>query len=154
MVHATIDSILDPATIDALRAASKATCEILDPRASTVRPVPLTPPRKLTRKQVSELRETLLDPQSWFFARKRCLPRDTALFRLSSDEGAVTVLVEMPCLGWIVTGQRGRWGGFFDPVQDQIRELLKGLFPEYASSSRRSMWRSGMITQLRRRLQK
>jgi hypothetical protein len=111
--------------------------------------VALSPARHLTSEQASELKELLLDPQSWFFAVKRCLPRETALFRLQSDEGEVRVSVGMSCLGWIVTGVHGWWGGFFDPVQDEVRELLKSVFPDYASSSQRSLWRSGMIAQLR-----
>ena len=149
MAHRSIDSILDTSTIDAIGASSTATCEILDPEASSGRPVALSPPRVLTSDQLSKLKELLLDPQSWFFAKKRCLPRAAALFRLESDESYVTVTIDRPCVGWIVTGPRGRWGGFFDPVQDQIWAMVKGLFPEYASSSRRSMWRAGVIAELR-----
>jgi hypothetical protein len=147
--HPSIDSILDASTINAIGASSTATCEILDPFASPRRSVSLTPPRELTSDQLSELKGLLLDPQSWYFAKKRCLPRSVALFRLQSNDSHMTVVIDMPCLGWIVTGPRGRWGGFFDPVQDQIRAIVKGLFPEYASTSRRSMWRSGAITELR-----
>jgi hypothetical protein len=149
MVHSSIDSILDATTIDALRASSTATGEILDPHAKSRRPVPLTPARELTSDQLSELRGLLLDPHSWYFARKRCLPRETALFRFQSDNCYVTVLLDISCLGWIVTGPRGRRGAFFDPVRDQIQSLLKELFPEFASSSRRSMWKSGAIAELR-----
>jgi hypothetical protein len=146
MTHSSIDSILDPSAIEAIRASSTATCEILDPFTSSFSPVAITLARELTLEQLDVLRELLLNPQSWWFARKRCLPRPAALFRLKSDDASMTVLIEMPCMRWIVTG---RWGGFFDPVQDQIREMIKRLFPEYASSSRRSMWKSGAIAQLR-----
>ena len=149
MAHSSIDSILDASTIDAIRACSTATCEILDPEASSLRPVPLTPARELTSEQLAGLKDLLLDPQSWFFAAKRCLPRKTARFRLQSDDCYVTVILDRPCVGWTVIGPRGRWGGFFDPVQDQIWAMVKGLFPEYASSSRRSMWRAGVIAELR-----
>jgi hypothetical protein len=149
MLHPAIDSILDASTIKIIRASTRATCEILDPDSTLVRPLSLTPARELTLKQISEFTNLVLDPQSWSFARKRCLPRATALFRLQSDRGEVRVSVGMTCLDWIVIGPRGRWGSFFDPVQDQIRELLKTLYAEYASSTRRSMWRSGVIHQLR-----
>ena len=147
--YTSIDSILDASTIDAIRASSTATCEILDPDASSRRPVPLSPPRELTSDQLSELKELLLDPQSWFFATKRCLPRETALFRLQNDDCQVTVTIDRPCVGWVVTGPRGRWRGFFDPVQGQIWAMVKELFPEYDSSSRRYMWRAGVIAELR-----
>lgn len=147
MQRATL--ILGASTTDSLRASAMATCEMLDPDASSLRPVPLTPARELTSEQLYELKRLLLDPQSWCFAKKRCLPRATALFRLQSSGGYVTVAIDRPCAGWIVTGPRGRWGGFFDPVADQIWAMVKGLFPEYASPSRRSMWRAGVIAQLR-----
>lgn len=149
MVHSSIDSILDASTTDAIRTSSAASCEILDPEAEARRPVTLAPARELTSEQLSELKRLLLDPQSWFFAMKRCMPREVALFRLQSDDCYVTVTIDRPCVGWIVTGPRGRWGGFFDPVQDEMWAIIKGLFPEYASSSRRSMWRSGVIAELR-----
>jgi hypothetical protein len=149
MMHSSIDSVLDASTIDAIRASSMATCEILDPEVSSLRPVPLAPARELTPEQLSELKRLLLDPESWFFAKKRCLPRAVALFRLQNDDYYLTVRIDRPCVGWIVTGPRGRWGGFFDPVQDQVWAMVKGLFPQYASSSRRSMWRAGVIAELR-----
>jgi hypothetical protein len=149
MAHKPIDVILDPYTIDALRASSVGTCEILDPDASRRTPVWLTPPRKLTADQLAALKALLLDPRSWFFARKRCLPRNTALFRLQSGECRVQIVVGMPCLEWTITGPRGSSGGFFDPVAKQVRALLKDLFSEYASPFPRSMWRSGAIAQLR-----
>jgi hypothetical protein len=149
MMHLSIDSILDASTVDVIRASATATCEILDPDAEERRPVSLAPARELTSEQLSELKRLLLDPQSWFFAKKRCVPRAAALFRLHSDHSHVTVTIDRPCVGWIVNGPRGRWGGFFDPVQDQVWAMVKELFPEYASPSRRSMWRSGAIAELR-----
>ncbi|MFO0865146.1 MAG: hypothetical protein U0744_10935 [Gemmataceae bacterium] len=141
MVHSSIDSILDASTIDAIRLSSTATCEILDPEAEERHPVTLAPPRELASEQLSKLKQMLLDPRSWFFAKKRCLPRSAALFRLHSKNCYVTVTIDRPCVGWIVTGPNGRWGGFFDPVQDQVWTMVKELFPEYASPSRRSMRR-------------
>lgn len=141
--------ILDSLTIELLRASSTATCEILDPQASSGTSVPLVPGRELSSKQLSELKRLLLDPQSWYFAKKRCFPRETALLRLQSGDCSVTVSIDRPCAGWIVTGPRGHWGGFFDPVQDQVWAMIKELFPEYASPSRRSMWRAGAIAELR-----
>ncbi len=149
MLHATIESILKASTIDAIRASANVTCEVLDPDASFARSVALTPARKLTPEQASEFKGLLLDPRSWFFAVKRCLPRENALFRLQGDDHEVSVAVGMSCLGWTVTCPAERRGGFFDPIQDQMRELLKSIFPEFASPSRRSLWRSGLIAQLR-----
>jgi hypothetical protein len=149
MIDRPIQSILAPLTIEALQTSASATCELLDPQASLVRPVALTPARELAPGQVSSLKALVLDPQSWCFPKKRCLPRETSLFRLKSEKGEVRVSVGMPCLNWTVSGPGERRGGFFDPVHEQVRELLKSLFPEYASSSRRSMWKSGTIARLR-----
>lgn len=149
MLQPTIESVLNASTIRALHASAGATCEVLDPDTSCGRPVTLTPARRLTPGQVSALKDILLDPQSWLFAKKCRMPRDTALFQMRGNEGEVSVRVGMSCLGWIVNGPAGSQGGFFDPVQNQIRALLKSIFPEYASPSRRSMWRAGVIAQLR-----
>ena len=111
MLHATIRSVLSASTSDAIRACAMATCQVLDPDASSARPG-LTPARRLTPQQCSQLKDLLLDPRSWFFAKKRCLPRDTALFHMQGDEGGVNVSVGMSCLDWTVTGPTERRGGF------------------------------------------
>ena len=56
----------------------------------------------------------------------------------------------MPCSDWTVTGPEQRCRRSFHPVRSRVRDLLKSVFPEYASSSRGSMWRAGIITKLRR----
>ena len=109
----------------------------------------LTEARDLTSEQLGALRGWLLDPASWYHAKKRCLPSSTAQFRISGDSGEVRVLVSMNCAGWIVTAPHQYTGAFFDPVRDQVRGLLKALYPEFASPSRGSMWRSGTLSRLR-----
>lgn len=143
----SIEAILKPSTIDAIRASAAATCEVLDP--DSVASVALTPAREMAAERCSTLKGLLLDPRSWFFARKRCLPRKTALFRLHGEGGKVRIEVGFSCVGWIVSGPAERRGGFFDPVEDQVRDLLKATFPEFASPGRRSMWRTGAIAELR-----
>jgi hypothetical protein len=147
MFLATIESILNASTIAAIRATASGSCEVLDPDDCSK--VALAPARKLIPEQVSEVRDLLLDPGSWFFAKKRCMPRNTALFRLQNGSGEVRLSVGMSCLDWIVTSGSERRGGFFDPVQNRMRGLLKAIFPEFASPSARSMWKAGTIAQLR-----
>ena len=149
MFHESIEAILKPATIDAIRKVSTVTCEVLDPEPESATPVALTPARQVAAEGCATLKDLLLDPRSWFFAEKRCLPRQTALFRLHGERGSVSVVVGFSCLGWIVTGPAERQGGFFDPVANQVRALLKATFPEFASPGRRSMWRAGTIAELR-----
>jgi hypothetical protein len=149
MFHETIDTILKPSTISAIGASVTATCELLDPERSTVGSVALTPARVVAPAGCSTLKRLLLDPRSWYFAKKRCLPRETALFQLHGEQGSIRLVVGFSCLGWIVTVPAERQGGFFDPVASQIRELLKSTFPEFASPGRRSLWRAGIIAQLR-----
>jgi hypothetical protein len=154
MTDDTIEAILSALTIDAIRASTVATCVLLDPDAACVEPVVLTPPRDLAPEGCLLLKSLLLDPQSWFFAKKRCLPRPTALFRLQGEQGSVSVTVGFACVGWIVVSSTHRQGGFFDPVAGEVRELLKAVFPEFASRGRRSMWRAGIIAELRRQREK
>jgi hypothetical protein len=149
MFRETIEAILKPSTIDAIRASTRATCEVLDPEPDSVAPVALTPGREVVPGGSSTLKGLLLDPRSWYFAKKRCLPRQTARFRLHRERGSVSVVVGFSCVGWIVTGPAERRGGFFDPVAGQVRELLKATFPEFASPRQRSMWRVRIIAELR-----
>jgi hypothetical protein len=149
MFHHTIEAILKPSTIDAIRGSTTITCEVLDPEPRSAAPVALTPARKVAPAGCSMLKDLLLDPGSWFFAKKRCLPRQTALFRLYGERGNVSVIVGFSCVGWIVAGPAERRGGFFDPVAGQVRDLLKSTFPEFASPGRHSMWRAGLIVELR-----
>jgi hypothetical protein len=146
MTRTSIESILDKHTIDAIRGSRSGTCVILDSDAGLQAIEPLSEPRTLSSDQLSELQELILDPASWFSCVKRCLPRNTAEFRL---ERSISITIGMSCLTWDVTGSGPGMSGFFDPVAGRMRELVKSLFPEYASSLRRSMWRSGVIAQLR-----
>ena len=61
------------------------------------------------------------------------------MFCLRGNLGEVRILVDS-CCGWIVTGPTERTGSFFDPVAGPMQELLKSLFPEFASQHLRSVW--------------
>src|SRR5690348_15319429 len=130
MFRDSIEQLLKPSTIEAIRASTTITCEVLDP--GSIDAVALTPERPVLAEGCSLLKSLLLDPHSWFFAVKRCLPRNTAMFRLYGDGTCVRVQIDS-CVGWILSGPSERRGGFFDPVADQVRELLKATFPELAS---------------------
>jgi hypothetical protein len=143
----SIEPILKPSTISAIRESTATTCELLDP--GSVRAIAITPARQLTAEWHTSLQSLLLDHRSWFFARKRCLPSKTALLRLKGPRHTVCVEIGFPCQGWTVSGPEDSSGGFFDPVADEMRDLLKSAFPEFASPHRRSLWKAGEIAELR-----
>lgn len=151
MLPTSIYAVLEPSTIEVIKYLDAGECELVDPDSAAARPVALTESRQLASEHIAHLAVLLLDLKSWDFARKRCPPRPDALFRLNGSKGLVTVLLGFTCDDWIITGPAAeRKRGFFDPVQDQVREFLKSVFPEYASPQIRSLWRSGVIAELRR----
>ncbi|MEX2558585.1 MAG: hypothetical protein WD403_01665 [Pirellulales bacterium] len=150
MQFASIDRILKPTTIKAIKALTEGTCELVDPDSTAAQPVALTAPREIDADRLARFKELLVDPQSWWFARKRCLPRPTAVVRMRGPKGNVTVSLGFSCVLWIITGRAECRSGFFDPVQHHVREILKSTFPEFASADRRSMWRFGTITHLKK----
>jgi hypothetical protein len=141
-----IQDWLKPSTIEAIQSATLATCEVLDPESIPI--YPLTPSRELPFEGCSLLKDLLLDPRSWFFAKKRCLPHWIAQLKLQGQQFSVRVEVDT-CDGWVITAPQQRTGGFFDPVRDQVRAIIKNTFPEFASRDRRSMWRNGAIRELK-----
>jgi hypothetical protein len=66
---------------------------------------------------------------------------------MQGPQGDTTVVIDS-CEGWAVLGRSERCGGFFDPVADEVRMLLKSIFPELASRERRSLWKAGSLKQL------
>ena len=122
---------------------------MVDPQDLSPDPRPICDAVELAAEDAKLLARLLLDAQSWFFACKRCLPRGTAIIRLDSPAGDAQVLIGMACEDWELRAGGGRTGGFFDPVADQIRGLLKRAFPEIASPDPRSMWKAGAIAKLK-----
>jgi hypothetical protein len=121
----------------------------VDPDDISGSPKPITDAVELNVDDARLLAKLLLDVQSWFFACKRCLPKGTAIINLSSLAGEVKLLIGMSCLDWEIRVDSYRQGGFFDPVADQVRGMLKRTFPEIASPHCRSMWTSGAISKLK-----
>jgi hypothetical protein len=149
MFFGEIDTILSASTIEAIESLVGGTCELVEPSTRSVNVIPLTSPRALGTAAIARLTRALLDPHSWSFARKRCLPRRTAVLRLQGPKGNVKVEIDAFCSGWVLSASNERRGGFFDPVRTQIIEMLKSAFPEYASTNPRSLWRSGIIHELK-----
>ena len=77
------------------------------------------------------------------------MPKPTAIIRLKSRLGDATVLIGMACEDWDLMVDEEHIGGFFDPVADAVRGILKRTFPEIASSGSQSMWKAGAITRLK-----
>ncbi|MBA4018680.1 MAG: hypothetical protein C0483_16055 [Pirellula sp.] len=122
---------------------------MVDPDDGIRNPKPISDPVELSTQDAVLLSKLLLNADSWFFAVKRCLPKGTARIRLTSPLGDATVLIGMPCQDWDVIVDGEHCGGFFDPVDIEMRSLLKRTFPDLASSEARSMWKSGAIKQLK-----
>jgi hypothetical protein len=124
-------------------------CVLVDPDDISANPKAITDTVELLSDDVRLLAKLLLDVESWFFARKRCLPKGTAIISLSSRDGEAKVLIGMSCEDWEIYAGGTRKGGFFDPVADQVRGILKRTFPDIASSGSRSMWKAGGISTLK-----
>jgi len=145
-----ITDILDARSVAILRSVTAGDCALVDPDDGLRNPREITKRTELAADDLRLLVSLLLDVDSWFFATKRCLPRGTAVIRLTSDVGDATLLIGMSCDDWEVTSGGHRTGAFFDPVADDVRGILKRAFPEIASPESRSMWRAGAIAQLKK----
>ena len=143
-----LDRIYKPETVSLIESVSAGSVHLIGQTNGSVKSIALTERRDLTADQLALLRDLLMDADSYFFARKRCIPKPTAKFRLDGDGGYVTVTVGFACSGWVIQAPRDRTGSFFDPVRDSVLGLVKQLFPEYASPNNRSVWRAGVIKSL------
>ena len=140
--------IYKPETVALIESVKSGSVHLIGQPNGSVKSISLTEPRDLTPEQLVLLRDLLLDADSYFFARKRCIPKPTARFRLNGDDGYVTITAGFACSGWIIQSPHDRTGSFFDPVRDSVLGLVKQLFPEYASPNRRSVWRAGAMKSL------
>ncbi|MGN6547921.1 MAG: hypothetical protein ACTHK7_23005 [Aureliella sp.] len=112
-----------------------------DPRAISDR-------AELSSEDTALLARLLLDVDSWFFARKQCLPKGTAIISLQSRAGNAELLMGMACEEWELRAANKRKGGFFDPVAGEIRDMLKRTFPSIASTDSCSLWNPDAISKL------
>lgn len=135
--------------IDFLRTAKHGTCALLDPDCHAVKPKLISETVVIDKSDLNLLVSLLIDVNSWCFARKRCLPRSTAIVKLESKTANAKLCIGMRCADWILVGMRMRAGGFFDPVRGEIQGILKRAFPELASNHSQSMWKQGAITKLK-----
>jgi hypothetical protein len=142
----SINTLLKPQTIAAIRDFRSGTCRLLDP--DEIAAAALTPARALTETDVAFWRIAVLDIGSWRFCVKRCALRRTAILALSGAAGSVSIVLSDNCASWLIHGPNDRQGGFYDPIRLQVRDQLKRLFPEYASPYRESMWKAGAIKKL------
>ncbi len=122
---------------------------MVDPDDISINPRPITDTVELATDDSRLLAKLMLDVESWFFASKRCLPKGTAIIHLSARAGDAKLLIGMSCENWEIRAGGSRKGGFFDPVADQVRGILKRAFPDIASSNARSMWKAGAISKLK-----
>lgn len=122
---------------------------MVDPDDISIDPLTISDANDLAAEDVKRIARLLLDVESWFFARKRCVPKGTAIMHLNSRAGSVRLMIGMSCADWELHTGDNRKSGFFDPVADQVRDILKRTFPDIASSGAQSMWKAGAISQLK-----
>lgn len=132
-----------------LRSVTGGSCVLVDPDDISDNPRPISDSVEFAADDATLLARLLLDIDSWFFARKRCLPKATATISLQSRAGDAKLMIGMSCENWEIRAGSNRKGAFFDPVADQVRDILKRTFPDIASSGARSMWKAGAISQLK-----
>ncbi|WP_436715907.1 hypothetical protein U8335_27275 [Roseiconus lacunae] len=145
----TISDILDAKSLSILRSVIGGTCVLIDPEDISITPQPICDSTELATDDAKLLATLLLDVESWFFARKRCLPKGTAIIHFVSRAGDARLLIGMSCEDWELRAGGHSKGGFFDPVADQVRDILKRTFPDIASSDDRSMWKLGAIEHMK-----
>ena len=150
----SISDILNAEQIELLRTADHASCFLVDPDGNLHKPVPTTEPVQLSVTDLQLLTKLLLDVESWFFARKRCLPKNTAVVKIQSNSNSAILRIGMNCSDWLLIGCKLRAGGFFDPVRNDVRDILKRTFPDIASPNSQSMWKQGAIRELKLKAEK
>jgi hypothetical protein len=133
----TILDVLDRESIAILQTVTSGTCALVDSEEMSRTPREITEQRILQEGDAQRLAELMLNIDSWFFAAKRCLPKGTATVRLFARAGDATVRIGMACADWELSTAHNSVWGFFDPVADDVRDILKRAFPEFASSERR-----------------
>lgn len=144
-----ISEILDAHALAILRSLTAGSCALVDPDDRIRPPREICGPRELAAAELQLLACLLLDVNSWHYAKKRCSPKPTAIVRLQSLDGDATLKIGMGCADWQLLTGKQRAVAFFDPVVDQVRGILKRAFPELASPYGHSLWRAGMIRELK-----
>ncbi|QDU05190.1 hypothetical protein V6x_49260 [Gimesia chilikensis] len=144
-----ISSYLPERTIKRLRCVESGTCVLLDPNPPDWKRAEITAPRELAATDVELLSQLLLDPDSWYRCKKRCLPSETAIISLEAISGKVNVFIDMSCAGWrVLKPSHAQSSAFFDPVYQEVRSILQRTFPELASPHSRALWKQGVIQDL------
>ncbi|HAW26854.1 MAG TPA: hypothetical protein DCY03_01870 [Planctomycetaceae bacterium] len=145
-----ITGILTSQTIKRLQHVKSGTCLLIDPECSILEIKEITKPRDLSASDVELLCKLMLDANSWYRCKKRCIPRNTAIISLDSPSGNVDVLIGIPCHHWRILKPLKESGAFFffDPIIEEIQMILKRTFPDLASPYKRSMWKQSVIRKL------
>ena len=122
---------------------------MVDPDDISDTPQVITDASPLSPEDTTLIVQLLLNIDSWFFARKRCLPKGTAIVDLKCKNSKAQLLIGIACSDWELRIGSKRHGAFFDPVTTQIRGILKRTFPQFASEHSQSMWKAGVISSLK-----
>lgn len=137
--------------LDAIYVLETGTCQIADPQSFAHQPELLTKPRDVDSAIIERFKGLLLDRHSWLCVAKRCLPpRPDVFFRMRGPNSIVLVTLSFNCSDWKIRVGATQCRGFFNPVRRKLMQLVKSIYPEYASEKPDSLWRADVIQQLKR----
>ena len=108
---------------------------------------------ELSNQQKALVQELVFDPQSFYngVPRYRRLPHKPGFaLRLVRENTALDLLVDLHNPGWDFVCGNEKYSAW-NWVRDEFVRLAKALFPKYASPNRKSVWRKGVIHELRNR---
>ena len=112
----------------------------------------LTSWRPISELHRATLRTILLAPESYWNGwpeYRRFPPKPGFGFVILGKVSTVQILVDLQNPGWeFICNGETYWG--FNFVGADLVNLAKEIFPEYASPSRGSVWRKGIIKELER----
>ena len=99
-----LDRIYKPETVSLIESVSAGSVHLIGQPNGSVKSIALTEPRDLTADQLALLRDLLLDADSYFFARKRCIPNPPPSFVWTAM--AVTSLLPLGLLAVVGLSRR------------------------------------------------
>jgi hypothetical protein len=141
--------ILPPEVLAALSPVGSARCDLIDPDDFSRDSPAVLDSAEIILDDAGSLVRLLSDENSWWFAKKRCLPSGTAIVEFNSPLGQSRLWIGVRCSDRVLHFGNKEYWGIYDPVRNEVVEILKRVFPTIASPGPRSMWKRGAIAKLK-----